>query len=127
MEVYNIENIHTMGKLLSVLAMVLLFSCADTKNITVPVKNVETGVIEQRTFEFNYYGPLDDDEWRNDAIHYSVCGQNIFWDIVLCETIVVPIWLIGWQAKEPEGLKPGITFITPQSDGSIKGALREIN
>lgn len=115
-----------MSKLLSLLALVLLFSCADTKNITVPVKDAETGVIEQRTFEFNYYGPLDDDEWRNDAIIYSVCGQNVFLDIVLIETIIVPIWLIGWQAKEPEGLKPGISYITQQSDGSIKGAIREI-
>ncbi len=70
-------------------------SCADNKTL----------ILNGREKTFEPYGVVDVDRIKNDSIVYGICGQNVFWDVILSETIIVPIWLIGWQAYEPVEVK----------------------
>ncbi len=75
---------------------VLLSSCADSKTF-IDNKGVE--------FTAEPYGWYDYDEVKIDTVIYKPCIGNIVWDVILSETLVVPIWLTGWQFYEPVGLK----------------------
>lgn len=71
-----------------IIAAIMLTSCADSK------------VIDGKTYE--PYGWADAQEIKDPTIVYSVCWQNVVWDVLLSETFIVPIWLTGWQFYEPE-------------------------
>ena len=80
-----------MKKLLIILLCVLAMSCADSKTFNIDGKDVEV----------QPYGWANKDARKIDGVVYEVNAGNIFWDIILVETIFVPIWLTGWQAMEP--------------------------
>jgi len=62
---------------------------------------------EPECYTFQPYGVADNDK-RNDRVEYSVSVGNIIWSVILVETVVVPIVLIGWYLYEPIGEKvPG--------------------
>ena len=91
-----------MKKLLSVLfiSLILFASCADSKTFTLP--NDEG---KQESIKVEPYGLFNTNKKVN-GIEYKVCVGNIVWDVILVETIIVPVWLIGWQFYEPVGLAP---------------------
>jgi hypothetical protein len=70
-------------------AIILLSSCANDKIINGKVAKT--------------YGWANTSD-RRDSVMYRVSVENVFWSILLCETVVVPIWLTGWELYEP--LKP---------------------
>ncbi len=76
--------------------MFLLGSCANEKTLTINGK--------QKTFE--PYGWADSEKFKNDSVSYEVNVGNIFWSVILCETVFVPVWLTGWQFYEPDHVKP---------------------
>lgn len=80
-----------MKYILVFLAIVLLTSCADSQDF-----QVNGQVINAKP-----YGWANRDSRKIEGVVYEVNGGNIVWDIILCETIVVPIWLTGWQLYEP--------------------------
>lgn len=82
-----------MKKLILILIVVLsLTSCADDKIIDGKIAKT-----------YGWANTAD----RNDSVAYRVCMGNVFWSIIFCETIFVPIWLTGWELYEPvESLKP---------------------
>lgn len=86
------------------LAITLLVSaCADTKVIN--------GV------EYGTYGLINRDEVKNQNIQniqYNMSTGNFIWGILLCESIVFPIYFFGFSLYEPVGLK----------DHAIKGQVR---
>lgn len=75
-----------MKKLFVVFLFLMLTSCADSQYI-----NGE---------EVSTFG-LCDQELRKEGVMYKVSPESVIWSIIFCETIVVPIWLIGWHLWEP--------------------------
>lgn len=73
----------------------LLGGCANEKDLKL------NGQI--KTFE--PYGWANHQHIKNDSIIYQVNVGNVVWDIIACETIVVPVWLTGWELYEPVRVK----------------------
>lgn len=77
-------------KLASVLSLMLLTSCADSKVININGENVEV----------EPYGWINSDV-KNDSVVYRLSSGNIVWSVILSETIVAPILLTGNSLYEP--------------------------
>jgi hypothetical protein len=75
-----------------VLSIIVLMciSCAQEKTFRIDNKDV---VVKP-------YGWMNPDD-KNDSIQYKVCNANIFWYVLLSETIVVPVILTGIELYEP--------------------------
>jgi hypothetical protein len=75
-----------------VLSIIVLMciSCAQEKTFKIDNKDV---VVKP----FGWMN-LED---KNDSIQYKICPSNIFWDVLLSETIVVPVILTGIELYEP--------------------------
>ena len=71
-------------------------SCADSKKFTDK---------KGKEFTAEPYGWANADARKIDTVVYQVNVGNVVWDILLSETIIVPVWLTGWQALEPVRLK----------------------
>lgn len=69
---------------------ILLTSCADSKTFNIDGKDV---VVEP-------YGWANSSN-KNDSIVYDVSVGNIVWDVLLSETIIVPVILTADQFYEP--------------------------
>ena len=54
---------------------------------------------------YGTYGLVNEHEMRNPKIQYEISGWSIFWSIVFCETVVAPIYFIGWDLYQPVGVK----------------------
>lgn len=81
--------------LIMIIVMVsLMFGCAESRVLDYPVG----GEIKQ--FEFKPYGLFNKEE-RNNHIKYDLSVGNIVWSVLLIETIIVPIVLVGWYLYEP--------------------------
>lgn len=85
---------------------VLTTSCADSKTFT-----DKSG----KEFTAEPYGWADADAYKMDTVVYSVNVGNIVWDILLVETVVVPVWLTGWQLYEPVRLKTTEEYLRGQN------------
>lgn len=84
-----------MRKLVTVLVtIILLTSCADSKEFTIDGK--------KQTIE--PYGWFDL-EAKNDSINYKVNVGNVIWSVVLVETVAAPILITGYQLFEPVSKK----------------------
>jgi len=77
---------------------VLTFGCGSDKSISIKTKDSEV-----KTYTFQQYGVFDMNK-RNPKVEYKVIWGNVFWGIILCETIVAPIIFFGWYLYEPIGL-----------------------
>jgi hypothetical protein len=55
--------------------------------------------------EYGTYGLVNESEMRNPNIQYSLSGWSIVWSIIFVETIVAPVYFIGWDLYEPIGKK----------------------
>lgn len=69
------------------LACLMFSGCAEEKMID--------GVVYQP------YGLFDQSEHKNPNIAYEVDVPNVVWAIIFCETIVVPVIVVGWDLYEP--------------------------
>jgi len=61
--------------------------CGDVKNI------------EGTTYDT--YGLINKDENKNPNIKYRIVIGNIVWSVLLCQTIIAPIYFIGFSMYEP--------------------------
>jgi len=61
---------------------------------------------------YDTYGLLNQDAKKNEAIQYEISYGNIFWSVILFETVFAPIYFIGFDLYEPIGMKqnfePGV-------------------
>ena len=90
-----------MKKILIILCIGFLFtSCADNKVID----NVE----------YRPYGLLNEDSCKNDSIQYSVSTGSVIVGVIFCESVIVPIYVFGFNLWEPIGIKGKV----------IKGAIQ---
>lgn len=66
------------------------------------------GCAENKTIDgtvYETYGLANRDEVRDPNIAYTVSTGNVIWGILLCETLVAPIYFFGWSLYEPVGPK----------------------
>jgi hypothetical protein len=92
-----------MKKLIILIAIIFIStSCADKMRFTAINENGESVVITAKP-----YGWANKSSRKIEGVEYRVNVGNIFWDVVLLETAIVPIWLTGWQFYEPVGLETG--------------------
>ncbi len=54
------------------------------------------------------YGLLNQEENKNPAITYEVPIENLIVGALLCETIIIPIYIVGWDLYEPVAVKPPV-------------------
>ena len=87
---------YNMKYVLTLLLALSLCSCANEKTLN--------GVTYQP------YGWADYQELKSDKVIYKACTGNIIWSVVTFETIVIPVWLTGWQLYEPVALKSDTTL-----------------
>ena len=91
-----------MKRLTVVLLMCMMFlvsACGDSKVIpTEKNGNVRYGT----------YGLLTENTDKNPDIEYKIIVGNVVWSIILIESIVFPVYFIGFSMYEPVGVKDGI-------------------
>jgi hypothetical protein len=47
------------------------------------------------------YGLANRDTDMKPNVNYKVCTGNVVWGVVLCETIIAPIYFFGFDLYEP--------------------------
>lgn len=87
-----------MKKILTfLLAICMLFaSCANSYSY----KN-DKGLVETA----EPYGWADYQKCKADGVIYQVNIPNVVISVIFAETIIIPIWLTGYQLFEPIGVK----------------------
>lgn len=81
---------------LLLIAIIALSSCADSKTFE---------RADGTKFVAEPYGWANYQTKKIEGVTYEACIGNIVWDAV--ETIVIPIWLTGWELYEP------VSFVEP--------------
>jgi hypothetical protein len=56
---------------------------------------------------YKQYGLFNQHQVREQNIEYDVIWGNVFWSFFLCETLIVPVYFIGFALFEPVGVKVG--------------------
>ena len=56
---------------------------------------------------YTTYGLFNTGENKNPKIRYEPIWGNIFWGIILFETIIAPIYFFGFSLNEPAGPASG--------------------
>lgn len=79
-------------KKLLLLSIILLSSCADSKTFK---------RADGTKFVAEPYGWANYQSNKIDGVIYEACAGNIIWDILTIETIIIPVWLTGWELYEP--------------------------
>ena len=81
---------------LAVAASIALTGCADSKSLTVDGvrKNYPT------------YGWINASEMKSDKVCYAVSTENVILSILLIETLVFPVYFVGFDLYEPIRVKP---------------------
>jgi len=61
------------------------------------------GAEEKKIGEITYgtYGLVNESEMKNPNIQYEISGWSIVWSVVFCQTIIAPIYFIGWDLYQP--------------------------
>lgn len=89
-------------KIVSLLVCFLfVYGCGQSMVLDVPAKT-QTG---HKTVQIGTYGLFNQDDQMNPNVKYRIIIGNVIWSVILCETIVVPIYFIGWSLYEPVRLK----------------------
>jgi hypothetical protein len=55
--------------------------------------------------QYPTYGVFNEDTSRSNNVCYEVSAGNVVWSIILVETIVAPVYFIGYSIKNPVRLK----------------------
>jgi len=87
-----------MYKKVLVLITALFFFSACADSMTLPTTN---GEHVKRYDSVGLFNTLN----KADHVCYSVIVGNAIWSIILVETVVFPVYFIGWSILEPVGLK----------------------
>jgi hypothetical protein len=51
--------------------------------------------------KYETYGLINQEEVKDPAIKYNLIVGNIVWSVILCETVIVPLYFFGWSLWEP--------------------------
>ncbi len=55
------------------------------------------------------YGVFNESTSRSNKVCYSVSVGNVIWSIILIETLIAPIYFVGWSIQNPIRLKKSPT------------------
>jgi len=47
------------------------------------------------------YGLANEEANKDPNVVYEISAGSVIWGIILCETIIVPIYVIGWDLWQP--------------------------
>ena len=47
---------------------------------------------------------------KDECVHYEFVVGNLIWSIILLETIIMPVYFLGWSIYEPIGEKSNGCF-----------------
>jgi len=64
--------------------------------------------------EYDTYGLFNKDDNKNPDIHYRVIIGNIVWSAILVETVIAPVYFLGFSLYEP---------CSKKNPKNIKGAI----
>lgn len=53
--------------------------------------------------KYGTYGLLNEKSMRSDKVEYRLVAGNVIWSVILCETIFMPLYFIGFSIYEPVG------------------------
>lgn len=53
--------------------------------------------------EYETYGLFNKEEVRSSNVRYGLIMGNVVWGIVLCSTVVAPVYFFGFSIYEPIG------------------------
>ena len=53
--------------------------------------------------KYSTYGIINESEMKNPNIRYEISTLSVVLAVVFSETIIVPIYIIGWDLFEPVG------------------------
>ena len=59
--------------------------------------------------EYGTYGLFNEDSMKNPNIEYRIITGNVVWSIILIESVLFPIYFVGFDLYEPVGKKGDIT------------------
>jgi hypothetical protein len=65
-----------------------------------------TGCGDVKTIDgvtYDTYGFFDEGEKRNPDIRYKLIVGNVIWSCILVETVVAPVYFVGFSLFEPVG------------------------
>lgn len=86
---------------LLLIAIIALSSCADSKTFE---------RADGTKFVAEPYGWANYQSNKIEGVTYEACFENIVWDIVAIETVIVPVWLTAWELYEPVSYtEPNVT------------------
>lgn len=57
--------------------------------------------------EYDTYGFVNKDEKMNPSINYEVSMGSVIAAVILCETIIVPLYIICYDLYQPVSIKTG--------------------
>ena len=80
-----------MKAIVLIMCVVFLIGCADSLTID--------GV------EYESYGLFNKEDNRKENIKYELVVGNLVWSILLVQTVVAPIYFLGFSLYEPVGRK----------------------
>ena len=83
--------------LLALAAVLALTACSQPANLaTGPNGEVQ---------HHRPYGLLNRDELRSDKVCYRLSVGNVVWSVLLIETIIAPVYFVGFDLFEPVSVK----------------------
>ena len=63
--------------------------------------------VDGKVKEYPTYGFLNQDTSKSEKVCYEVSVGNIVWSVLLVETIIAPIYFIGFSLFNPVRVKDG--------------------
>lgn len=60
-----------------------------------------TGCAQSKRLDGVLFEPVGLAEEKHPCVAYEVSIGNVIWSVFLFQTIIVPVWLIGWDLYEP--------------------------
>ena len=83
---------------LALIASIALAGCGNPQNLPTGPKG--------ETKHYPTYGLFNENTAKSDKVCYKLSIGNVVWSIILVETIVMPIYFIGWSLFNPVAAKP---------------------
>ena len=88
--------------------------------VAVLLAGILTGCAEKKTIDgvtYLPYGLVNQEDIKNPGIAYELPIENVVAGLLLSETFVIPIYIVGWDLYQPVGVKPPIKGQSPNDNG----------
>ena len=55
--------------------------------------------------EYPTYGLINEGTSKSEKVCYEAVFGNVVWSVLLIETVIMPVYFVGWSLWEPVSLK----------------------